>query len=269
MKKILRPLLPVAVYTVLQAPVMAMDIRRGVWKEPEVDLVPFAVKPGETALDIGANFGMFTYYLSKAVGPQGKVISFEPVSFTAKIFRGVSFWLGFKNVEFHNVGCSDKAGTIQFTVPLQASGGMAPGLAYIRGRNEDHPGKETQVRWNATKDVEARVVVLDEEIGAQPRLTLIKCDIEGAEPLAFRGGSNLIAATLPTVIVEINPWYLEGFGFKLSDLLGPFHELGYELFHVEEEREGIRLKKTVPEIVVEDNYILIHPSRMERILTLT
>jgi FkbM family methyltransferase len=260
----LRPLLPDLVYTALQAPVMAMDIRRGVWKEPEVNLIPYAVKTGETALDIGANFGMFTYHLSKAVGPQGKVISFEPVPFTARIFLGVSFWLGFKNVEFHNVGCSDKTGMIQFTVPLQASGGLAPGLAYIRGRNEDHPGKETQVRWDATRDVEARVVTLDEEIGAQQQLTLIKCDIEGAEPLAFRGGAKLIAATLPTVIVEINPWYLEGFGFKLSDLLDPFRCLGYELFHIEETSEGIRLKKMVSEIVVEDNYILIHPSRMER-----
>ncbi len=264
----LRPLLPDAVYAALQAPIMAMDIRRGVWKEPEVDLVPYAVKPGETTLDIGANFGMFTYHLSKAVGPQGKVISFEPVPFTAKIFRGVSFWLGFKNVEFHNVGCSDKAGTIKFTVPLQASGGLAPGLAYISGRNEDHPGKERQVRWDATKDVEARVVVLDDVVGAQPQLSLIKCDIEGAEPLAFRGGVKLIAATLPTVILEINPWYLEGFGFKLGDLLDPFHELGYGLFHIEETQEGIRLKKISPDIVVEDNYILIHPSRLGRFLEL-
>ena len=260
----LRPLLPDAIYTALQAPVMAMDIRRGVWKEPEVDLVPYAVKPGETAVDIGANFGMFTYHLSKAVGPKGKVISFEPVPFTAKIFRGVSFWLGFQNVEFHNVGCSDKAGTIKFTVPLQASGGLAPGLAYISGRNEDHPGKETQVRWGATQDVDARVVVLDDEIGEQPQLTLIKCDIEGAEPLAFLGAKKLITATLPTVIVEINLWYLEGFGFKLSDLLDPFKALGYELFHIQETPNGIRLMNIVPEIVVEDNYILIHPSRLER-----
>ncbi len=263
-KKLLWPLLHESVYAAIQAPIMALDIRRGTWNEPETELARLALQPGETALDIGANSGMFTWHLSRAAGPQGKVYAFEPVPLTARIFRGVAFWLGFRNVQFFEAGCSDAPGMIKFTVPLQASGGMSTGQAYISGRNDEHPGKEKQVRWQATRDVEAKVVKLDDTLPALPQLTLIKCDIEGAELLAFRGAIKLISATLPSVICEINPWYLEGFDFTIGDLASPFLSLGYAIYRLTGDPGSRRLSQVKPQEIEEDNYIFIHPSRLGR-----
>jgi FkbM family methyltransferase len=36
------------------------------------------VKLGAVVVDVGANFGLHSLYLSRAVGPQGTVIAFEP-----------------------------------------------------------------------------------------------------------------------------------------------------------------------------------------------
>jgi len=38
------------------------------------------VQPGWTAIDVGANIGYFTLLMAKRVGPQGKVIAFEPLA---------------------------------------------------------------------------------------------------------------------------------------------------------------------------------------------
>ena len=39
--------------------------------EAELGAVGLTVKPGQTVMDIGANFGLFTRFLSEAVGSEG------------------------------------------------------------------------------------------------------------------------------------------------------------------------------------------------------
>lgn len=68
-KKALYPNLNEQMYKYVQALAMAWDIRRRSWAEPELDLLPYAVCEGETVLDIGANYGIYSYYLSRQVGP--------------------------------------------------------------------------------------------------------------------------------------------------------------------------------------------------------
>src|SRR2546423_391591 len=81
-KQILYPVVNDRSYRYFQGISKAWDIRTGSWSEPELDLIPFAVRPGETVLDIGANYGVYSYHLSRAVGSSGRVFAFEPVPFT-------------------------------------------------------------------------------------------------------------------------------------------------------------------------------------------
>src|SRR5262245_35964871 len=85
-KRLLAPLLNESTYAALQAVAMSWDIRRKAWWEPELELLPKLVERGDTVLDIGANFGLYAYYLSRAVGPSGRVYCFEPIPFTARTF---------------------------------------------------------------------------------------------------------------------------------------------------------------------------------------
>jgi len=267
-KKVLHGFLGDSSYKYFQAISKAKDIRNGSWSEPELDLIPFAVQPGETALDLGANFGLYCYHLAKVLGRSGRIYAFEPVPFTFETLRLVAKILGFRNVTLFEKGCSEEAGRISFEVPVQTSGAFAAGQAYIGGRRDDREGKEQQVRWAGTRQVVCEVVKLDDFLPEVESLSLIKCDIEGAELLAFRGAKKMIAKHLPSVICEINPWFLEGFGIRLDELLAFFSEQGYRLYHYRTEAGRGRLNPVEANQVVEDNYIFIHPDRLARFASL-
>src|SRR5271166_2517239 len=88
-KHALAPYLNERFYGTIHALSMARDIRFGIWKEPELDLIAYAVRAGETALDIGANYGLYSYYLSRALGHNGRVYAFEPIPYTVNVFKTV------------------------------------------------------------------------------------------------------------------------------------------------------------------------------------
>jgi FkbM family methyltransferase len=222
------------------------------------------VRTGETVLDLGANFGMYTYHLSHTVGPNGHVYAFEPVPSTFGALRVATRLLRLRNVELIEKGCSERSGQITFTVPLQSSGALSAGQAYIGGRNDERAGKEGQVRWQGTLDVVCQVVALDEYLPPVEALSLIKCDIEGAELFAFRGATQLIKQHRPTIICEINPWFLEGFGLELNDLISFFLNQDYNLYHYRVNNDRRQLRPVRLEEIIEDNYVFIHPSRLER-----
>lgn len=265
-KRVVGPLLDENRYSYLQTAAMAWDIASGNWSEPELDLIPLAVREGDTVLDIGANFGLYAHHLSKAVGATGKVYAFEPVPFTYKTLRRVAKVLRFRNVEIVPKGCSDKAGEVTFHVPLSSMGTMSAGVAYIGTRNEDHPGHEKQVRWKAVKPVRAELVVIDDFLPPVRELSLVKCDVEGAELFTFLGATKTIEKHLPNVICEINPWYLEGFGVKTEQLLSYFSTKGYELYFYDHHRRLLVPRR--PDEVVEDNYVFVHPRRRDRLASL-
>lgn len=268
-KTLLYPLTNEKTYKYAQAASKALDIKRGTWTEPELDLVKLGLREGETTLDIGANYGVYAYYMSRAVGKSGKVFSFEPVPFTYASLKVVGKLLGFThNVDLVEKGCSDENGTIKFSVPVQQSGAFAAGQAYIGTRDDEHVGKEDQVKWSGVKEVEAEVVRLDDFLPEINDLPLIKADIEGAELLCFRGAEKLFTKHLPTTICEINPWFLDGFGIKLDELTDFFFSKGYKLYFYETLDGQKRLVEVPDDKIVEDNYVFLHPSRSERFATL-
>lgn len=267
-KRLVHPVLNEHTYRYIQAASMAWDIRGGKWTEPELELISYALEPDETAIDIGANFGLYSYHLSRRIGERGKVYAFEPVPFTHQTLVIVARLLRFRNVEIVPKGCSDKAGTITFTVPVQASGAIAAGLAHLAGRNDERVGKDEQVRWASTRDVVSAVVKLDDFLPAVERLALIKCDVEGAELFAFRGAERMINRHFPSVICEINPWYLEGFGVRLEELTTFFTAKDYKIYHYRNDEGRGRLRPVEASQLVEDNYVLIHPSRSDRFAAL-
>jgi FkbM family methyltransferase len=260
-KKLIYPWMSEDQYGYFVALSKAWDIRMGADSEPELDLVSLAAHPGDTVLDLGANFGYYSYPLSRAVGPTGRVYAFEPVPFTHRTLRHVARLLRLRNVEIVPMGCGERAGSVTFEIPIQANGALSAGLAYIGGRRQDHAGKETQVRWNSTRTVAAELVRLDDFLPALHDLPFIKADVEGSELFAFRGAERTMTKHLPTVLCEINPWYLQGFGLEVNDLTSFFFDRGYRLYRYDDKR----LAAVAPTEIVERNYVFVHPSRAHRL----
>ena len=73
------------------------------WFEDEIKFLRRLLQPGEKAIDVGANCGVYTVSIAQAVGPSGKVWAFEPASSTARrptprsiqAFRPNSAWRSF------------------------------------------------------------------------------------------------------------------------------------------------------------------------------
>lgn len=262
-KRLIAPLLTEGTYSVFQALAMGWDIRNGNWWEPEIELVDRVVREGDTVIDIGANYGLWAYYMSRAVGRTGKVWSFEPIPFTARTFRLIGRALGFSdNVELVNKGCGEKAGRIEFTVPVQSGIAISAGLVHMAGRRDERPGQEVHAGFAKTKNVECDVITLDEFLPRLDRVSLLKCDIEGADLFAMRGARKLLAQHKPVVVIEITPWFLEGFGLAVKDVYGFFEELGYRCYKYD---DGGRLLPTPASEIVEDNWVFVHPENASRV----
>src|SRR5262245_53155507 len=58
--------------------VIGLNVVRGHYEPDEIAFMRGALKPGDTAVDVGAHIGFFAVQMASLVGPQGRVHAFEP-----------------------------------------------------------------------------------------------------------------------------------------------------------------------------------------------
>lgn len=262
-KRALGPLVDDRSYAFLQSVSMGWDIRSKAWWEPELGLIDAIIKPGETALDIGANYGLWSYHLAKAVGPTGRVYAFEPVPFTASAFRMVARMLKFDEVVLINKGCAEKSGQLRFTQPLQDNGRIAAGLVYRSERDDTRidPASISK-NWTKTREIVCEVVAIDEYLPGLNNVALIKTDVEGADLWALQGARKTIERNKPVIVCEIHPAHLKAFGITVVEMFSFFRDLGYEAYHL----DGDKLRRADVDDVYASNWIFVHPETKHRVV---
>src|SRR5579864_4643472 len=67
--------------------VIGLNIVRGHYEQDEIRFARSVVRPGDTALDVGAHVGFFTVQMAEAVGPGGRVYAFEPFDSNADLLE--------------------------------------------------------------------------------------------------------------------------------------------------------------------------------------
>jgi FkbM family methyltransferase len=167
---------------------------------------------GATVLDIGANKGVYTYWMSKKVGNQGKVFAFEPQPELDSVLNDLrtSFALG--NVEIINQGLSDRPGHVKMFRSKVGAGGGTLAREFVN-----------QSELNGLQEVEVDLTTLDEfyRNRALARLDFIKCDVEGHELAVFKGGTNTLQKYQPTLLFECHHDHAqEGSLFSFLEQLG-------------------------------------------------
>jgi FkbM family methyltransferase len=150
-------------------------------REPEFEnedrlLFRKLVKPGDVVYDIGANIGYHTVLFSSLAGPTGRVYAFEPQpALLPNLRRTVK---GLHNALLLECALSDAEGTLTFHIPDHG---------YHMLASLGDPGVPSQA-------VLCNAVTLDsvyerDEVKAPD---FVKIDVEGAEPLVFRGAHRLL-----------------------------------------------------------------------------
>src|SRR5262245_13547416 len=79
------------------------------WFEKEVDFLPHVLAPGMTALDIGANLGVYSVSMALLVGPRGRVFAYEPGSATREFLARSRELSRTGNLEIVGAALSDGA----------------------------------------------------------------------------------------------------------------------------------------------------------------
>ena len=147
------------------------------------------LKKDDIALDIGANIGHHSIFISLLVGKNGKIISFEPISEMIKRFEENIKINNIENIILNKFALSDKSGSYNF---------------YI---NEDKDiGSSSFINYdNNLKKINVETKTLDEL--KIKNIKLIKIDVEGYEYNVLLGGKETILQNKPIIILEYSPNY--------------------------------------------------------------
>ncbi len=185
--------------------IIGLNVLRGSYEQSELDFIRRTLQPGQTVLDLGANIGFFTIHIANLVGPDGRVYAFEPMAQNLDLLRRSVAENAFtERAHIEPSGVGEEPGTASF-VFLDPQRSASSGGSYLQPEAEPTPAGHELKR--------APIVALDHYELRRP-IHFIKADIEGAEPLAFRGAEDILQSDRPTILAEINPEQL----FKVSRL---------------------------------------------------
>ncbi|MCF8054800.1 MAG: FkbM family methyltransferase [Deltaproteobacteria bacterium] len=194
---------------------------------------------GKTVIDIGANRGIYSYWMSKKVGVGGKVFAFEPQPELEKHLLEVKSDFKLHNLFVFNHGLSCQEGVKTLYRPEACSGGAT--LCKTNGE------------W---QQIAIKVKTLDSYLSEFSHVKFIKCDVEGHEYDVFKGGHRLLERDKPVLLLECHHrdaengilfQYLQSLGYD-----GFFLHKGQMIDHQDFDKYPCRKKKETHR-----NYIFI------------
>ncbi len=160
---------------------------------PEFKIIYSLVKPGDYVIDLGANIGFFTKYLSDIVGSKGKVYSFEPIYEPFEILKYITKKLKLTNVHLFNFAVSDVESIVKMEIPLNKN-------------NEENFYEAKIIPIQSSSRNRVRTIhtkTLNQLSQALGHISFIKCDVEGHEYHCFLGASSILENSRPSLLVEI------------------------------------------------------------------
>jgi FkbM family methyltransferase len=178
------------------------------------------LKPGDLAFDVGAHTGRHSLPISRAVGPTGRVVGFEPLPFAFKTLSETAAAEGATNLTLHNVALGENEGEATFTV--------VPEFPEYSGFKERKYHSD-QIQ---TTQIKVQVRRLDSFRPENGRVRYIKVDAEGGELTILRSGRELIARDQPIVTFELGNASLVNYPYDAGDYFDYFADLQYRMFSI-------------------------------------
>ena len=193
-------------------------IADGTW-EPHVEhVLRQHLAPGSVFVDIGANVGWHTALAAALVGADGRVYAIEPNPDNARLIAHTIDHNHLSNVQLVPLALGESTGFAAFRSAVGSNGGFLP--------QDDHRFIDPCVTIVPTMRFD------DLDI---PRVDVIKIDVEGAEPIVFRGAAATIERDHPVILFEFSFQMTEHVGGVTGrDHLRMLESYGYELSLIEQ-----------------------------------
>jgi FkbM family methyltransferase len=186
--------------------------------EPEVSrTLRGLLEPGAVFVDVGANYGWHSLVAARAVGEAGRVISVEPNPRNAGLLRQSAGRNGFPHLTVMAVAAGDEHGLAALETD---------------GSNGRIVGVDASILEALACSFVVPLRRLDHivEQAGDPRVDVMKIDVEGFELAALRGGRRVITRDRPVIVSEFFPRaLLSTGGIDPAEYLDALRELGYSI----------------------------------------
>lgn len=177
------------------------------------------IEPGDCVIDVGAQVGLLTLVMGRAVGTSGCVLAIEASQILSECLKRTLLTNGLNgSCQVLQMAISDRVG--QTTFHLAERSGHSSLIAL---------SEESQ-------EVQVQTTSLDEIVESGKEVSLIKVDVEGAELLVLSGMKRILEENPEiTLIVEFGPSHVYRVGHSIEQWLGAFKKCGFDqIFEIDE-----------------------------------
>ena len=178
------------------------------YKTPELNLIQYLVNKNENSVDIGANLGLFTYFLSKY---SKNVFAFEP---SPNPLRYLPRLID-SNVRLYQIAISNEDQIMELLIPKSQKGWSSNGATL----------KKIDVKNGMKINVDCKTI----DSFNFSKIGLIKIDVEGAEKEVLEGAKNTINKFKPNLIIENEIIHQK----NTNDLFSIIADFDYEIYYLE------------------------------------
>ena len=175
------------------------------YRSPELSLISSLVKNNQNSVDIGANLGLFTFFMSRA---SKHVFAFEPNPYPLENLKD----LVDSNVTILPIALGNNDGPVEIKIPHHRKGWSSNGASLAS--KEINDGKIINIQCRKLDSLNI------ENVG------LIKIDVEGLEIEVIRGSKDTILKNKPVMIIENETVHTK----DTNELFTIMNEFGYDKY---------------------------------------
>jgi len=182
----------------------------------EIELLKKHIKQNDIVLDIGANIGFYATILSDIVGEKGVVHCFEPDSKNFEHLKKTT--ADFKNIKINTKAVGPKTEKLK--------------IYTSKNLNVDH---RTYKPEEYDKEIEIDAVSIDDHLTSNPKVDLIKMDIQGFEMQAIQGMQTILDKNKDIKLIsEFWPYGLKKAGSSVTEYFNFLQSKGFTCYLLEE-----------------------------------
>ncbi len=180
------------------------------------------LRPGDAAVDAGANRGRHTMPMARAVGTGGRVYAFEPLDGPSRHI--VNQLNDFPQIRLQRCAVADFEGESSFAHVKRMATRSGLKAQKLPPNLEEESGVES---------IRVPVTMLDSSIPEGEQIRFMKLDLEGAEYHALLGSQRILRRQQPLIVFEHGgEQTAQLYGYELKGLHELLNGLGYRLYDI-------------------------------------
>lgn len=213
----------------------------GFYEKTNYDMIIRLIDHGFNVFDIGANIGWYALNIAKLFD-NVRVFAFEPVPATFNLLKRNVEINNLQNVYLYNFGFWNQSRKLKF---------------YFHPENSANTSSANLSDSKSVEEIVCTVRTLDDFVNESGlSLDFIKCDVEGAELLVYKGGITSLNSYKPIIFTEMLRKWSAKFNYHPNEIIDLLANIGYRCFTV----KGKKLIEffKMDDRTVETNFFFLH-----------